>query len=283
MPDVMDRARTPLLTLITQQALDEDYEVAARRRESQGLARHRPGPRRAALVATAVFGVLLSMAFLNTTRNEGVDSASRSALIQKIESRRAEVADLQAAIAALRTENTELSAQVTDLTDERQEALGELERLQVRTGFVPVTGPGLRVTVTPPGSDPLGVQDSDLAMLVDGLWSAGAEAIAVNGHRLTARSAIRISGTAIEVNSTGIGPPYIVLAVGPSSMWPNFIENSSGLAFVSLSREWGFTYDIESEDDLTLPAAPRRLRTLRTARDGSSDDPPGAQRGGTEP
>ncbi len=111
-------------------------------------------------------------------------------------------------------------------------------------------------------------------MLVDGLWAAGAEAISVNGHRLTARSAIRTSGTAIEVNSTGIGPPYHVLAIGDTNgMWADFFETSAGLAFDGLSREWEFDYEIEPEDDLTLAAAPRRLRSLRTAMADAEESP----------
>ncbi len=155
MPDVIDRARTPLLTLITQQALDEDYEVAARRRATREPREPRGRSRQAAVVAMAVFGVLLSMAFLNTTRNEGVDSASRNTLIDRIESRRAEVADLQERIAALRTQNADLTELVTDLTNERQEAQAVLEQIEVTTGFAAVTGSGLRVTVEPTaGADP---------------------------------------------------------------------------------------------------------------------------------
>jgi uncharacterized protein YlxW (UPF0749 family) len=226
---------------------------------------------------------MLSLAFVNTSRNEGAESAGRSSLIERIEARRAAVDQLQGEIARLRRQNAELAQRVTELTADRQGALAELEQMQVRTGFVPVFGPGVRITVEATRDDPNQVQDSDLAMLVNGLWSAGAEAISVNDHRLTARSAIRTSGTAIEVNSSGIAPPYTVQAIGPESMWADFFERSSGLAFDALAREWHFTYDIQPETDLTLPAAPRRLRTLRNAREGSGSDLPGGSlRGDTE-
>ena len=54
------------------------------------------------------------------------------------------------------------------------------------------------------------VRDADLAILVDGLWNAGAEAIAINGQRLTALTPIRNAGPAIQVNSTPLVPPYVV-------------------------------------------------------------------------
>ena len=40
----------------------------------------------------------------------------------------------------------------------------------------------------------------DLQIVVNGLWDAGAEAISVNGQRLTSKSAIRFAGQAILVN-----------------------------------------------------------------------------------
>ena len=49
----------------------------------------------------------------------------------------------------------------------------------------------------------------DLATLVDGLWQAGAEAIAINGRRLTALSAIVNSGIAVRVNRSELNPPYV--------------------------------------------------------------------------
>ena len=54
-----------------------------------------------------------------------------------------------------------------------------------------VHGPGLRITVSdnPDGSSDGRVRATDLRLLVNGLWQAGAEAIAINGRRLTGISA----------------------------------------------------------------------------------------------
>ena len=40
----------------------------------------------------------------------------------------------------------------------------------------------------------------DLQIVVNGLWASGAEAVSVNGQRLTSKAAIRFAGQAILVN-----------------------------------------------------------------------------------
>ncbi|CAM5647734.1 membrane protein [Streptomyces purpurascens] len=50
--------------------------------------------------------------------------------------------------------------------------------------------------------------------VVNGLWESGAEAVSINGQRLTALSAMRAAGDAILVDNKPLVPPYTVLAVG---------------------------------------------------------------------
>ena len=96
-------------------------------------------------------------------------------------------------------------------------------RDELAAGTGAVGGPGLRVTVEdapvtradPEAADPdLRVQDVDLQVVVNGLWAAGAEAVAVNGQRLTALTAIRTAGSAILVDLAPLSSPYVVEAVG---------------------------------------------------------------------
>ncbi len=113
------------------------------------------------------------------------------------------------------------------------------------------------------------VRDNDLALLVNGLWSAGAEAISVNGQRVTVMTSIRTSGRAIEVNSVGIAPPYTVLAIGDrGSLQANFFDTTSGLAFDGLTRRYGMPFDMDNEEQISLPSAPNQLLRLRSVRAG---------------
>ncbi|CAN5364396.1 DUF881 domain-containing protein [soil metagenome] len=268
LPELPERIHLPLLTLITQQSLDEDYLVAAERRTAGAPRPRRGRPQRIVALVVAVFGVLISTAFVQTTRNADVDDAGRATLIDRLESERDLLARQQEQVADLRARNLELEDNLGGLADTEQEALVRNRRLQIRTGFLAVTGQGVRVTVTDrPGADPVQqVQDSDLGLLVNGLWEAGAEAIAVNGQRLTAMSAIRTSGQAIEVNGRGIAGPYVIEAIGDTrTLSARLFDTTTGLTFVGNADVYGFTYAVDNVAELSLPAGPPVYLMLRSA------------------
>lgn len=281
--DLPPRVILPLLDRVQRQSLDEDYLFAAERRAQRAAAhgthadvrRGSGHPRRVAAVAVAVFGIMASTAAVQTQQNASVADEGRASLLARIDGESDRVARLQEQIADLREVNADGEQQALELGEQQQAVTARLRRLQVRTGFVAVRGEGIRVTVTDEatGTPDGAVKDEDLALLVDGLWAAGAEAISVNGHRLTAMSAIRVSGVAIEVNGVGIASPYTVLVVGdPLSLQAKFFDTSSGLAFNDLSQRYGFEFDMQNEDELSLPQAPLAMRVLRWADPGSSQD-----------
>ena len=117
------------------------------------------------------------------------------------------------------------------------------------------------------------VRDEDLALLVNGLWTAGAEAIAINGERLTPLTYIQNSGPAINVNSQPLVAPYTIEAIGDQrTLQANLLESSSGARFTDLVRLLGFGFERQNANDLRLPGV--GLRRLRTATSGLSGEPP---------
>jgi uncharacterized protein YlxW (UPF0749 family) len=180
------------------------------------------------------------------------------------------VQDLQSEISDLRESNARADATLLELGDQVNNVEGVANTLGAVTGFTPVTGEGIRIALENPAysgdPDTEHIRDSDLALLVNALWTAGAEAVAVNGQRISPRTAIRNSGTAIEVNSSGIAPPYVVQAIGNSdTLSSRLLETSSGAAFAVLAGDYGWSYETDNVDDMRLPAAPPRLRQLRSA------------------
>lgn len=277
--DATARTRTPLLGLITAEALERDYLLVAQRRVAAGSgpddgprsgARRVPG-RVAVVAVVAVFGILVTAAALETSANADADRASRADLIERIEARRTAVQNLQRAITELREENAGAERRLIATGDSVNAVESDADDLGAATGFTPVRGEGIRIAVdNAEASDPATehIRDSDLALLVNGLWSAGAEAISVNGMRISASSAIRNSGTAIEVNSIGIAPPYVVQAVGDTAtLSSRLVETSSGAAFAVLAGDYGWSFDVDNVGEMRLPAAPSRLRQLRSAKE----------------
>jgi uncharacterized protein YlxW (UPF0749 family) len=135
---------------------------------------------------------------------------------------------------------------------------------------VAVAGPGVVITVDDaPGSetDPSDrVLDLDLQILVNGLWESGAEAVSVNGHRLSPLTAIRGAGQAITVDYRSLTRPYRVEAIGDARTLPaSFTQSSAGAWWNDLSRNRGMSFALTGVDELTLDADPGIV--LRYARE----------------
>ena len=83
-----------------------------------------------------------------------------------------------------------------------------------------------RTPVPPDGSESdYLVGSRDIRTVVEELWLAGAEAIAVNGERITPTTAIIDIGTSVLVNSAYLAPPYQVTAIGPPDLYDRLSES----------------------------------------------------------
>jgi uncharacterized protein YlxW (UPF0749 family) len=264
-----DRVTMPLLTLVTQEAVDEDYVHAAQRRAAAGTTPPPTGRTslRGAAAVAIVFGLLVALAAVQTARNAGVQQASRDALIARIDARKKDVGSLRDRIAMLQRQNDDLQSANSRVRGQLAETTVVQRSLQTSTGFVAVQGPGLRVTVSdnPDGSAEGRVRASDLRLLVNGLWQAGAEAIAINGRRLSNISAIVNSNISVQVNRSPLTPPYVVSAIGDSGLGARLQTTDSGQQFQALSGQFGFGVDRQNVGELDLPSAPDTQLQLRYA------------------
>jgi len=267
-----EHVTTPLLSLITEQALEQDYRSVAERRGQEGVAPDPPRSRAAAAAVIAVFGILISVAAVQNSRNEEVEDAGRTTLISRIGEARDDLEDRQARIADLTRENLGLTDALTELAAVQQQAASQVRRLQLLTGYLPATGEGVRVVVNDnPGGDPIQrVTDADLAMLADGLWEAGAEAIAINDQRLNPLGSIRNVGSAIHVNTVPLTPPYVVRAIGDArTLQADLLNTTHGARFFSLADQLGFELSVDDVPELQLPAA--RQRPLNHVETGTAE------------
>jgi uncharacterized protein YlxW (UPF0749 family) len=98
------------------------------------------------------------------------------------------------------------------------------------------------------------VSDRDLQTVVNEVWAAGAEAVAVNGQRLTALSAIRSAGKAVLVDFRPISPPYEVAAIGPPQLRTRFVDGFGG-SYLQVLRDYGIDYAVQDDGDLQLGAS----------------------------
>jgi uncharacterized protein YlxW (UPF0749 family) len=251
----------PLLARVMTDTLDEDYAYIAGHRAAQPTddattsTAKRPISLAMALVL-AVFGALLITAAIQTHRNKPGAERERAALISQIDAGSASVDRLRARTSTLQSDIQDLRDSVLRSTDRGQALDQRLQHLGAIAGTAAVTGPGVQVTVDDAAGAANGgkVLDVDLQVLVNGLWAVGAEAISINGHRLTTLTAIRVAGEAITVNYSALSPPYVVDAIGnPETMPADFLDTSAGQTWQDLQSNYGLRFAMIPADSLSLP------------------------------
>ena len=167
---------------------------------------------------------------------------------------RREVTQLRAEVDAARAEGATRSGAVAA----QQQALEELATV---SGLVAVSGPGLRVTLDDSGLDEPGpgatvndlvIHSQDVQAVVNALWRAGGEAIAINGQRLISTSAVLCVGNTLLLNGTVHSPPYVVSAVGASR--DRFDDDRLVRRLKAAASAFGLTFSVERSGELQIPA-----------------------------
>jgi uncharacterized protein YlxW (UPF0749 family) len=266
------------LTELFRNPLDAGYADAAARRARDGGP---PGRSRVmsgvAVLTVVALGFLLAVAYQQTVADEPAASNARQTLVDQVQNRRSETAEMQQEADQLRREVAALRARQLGGA-----AVAQLNELETTAGLAPVRGSGAKITIRdgPTSVDPLTgehdtqalVKDSDLQLACNALWSEGAEAIAVNGQRLTATSTIRQAGEAILVDFRPVTTPYEVVAIGPNSLADAFRDGYAGRFFKELASRYGMAFDAAAVKNVTLDAASDV--TLRVARPSTPPPPP---------
>jgi len=279
-----------LLTDLFRQPLEPGYAEAAARRAVTGPV---AGPARAAarslrLVVLVIAGFLLAVAYQQVVASESVTSRTRAGLAADAASRRTEVDRLGRDAGRLRDDVSRLREQALAADPE----LAELRDLEARTGLARVRGDGVVVKLAdgPAPVDPVTgraadnkgrVSDRDLQDIANALRRAGAEAIAINGQRLTATSTIRESGEAILVDHRPVTGPYEVTAIGPDGLAKSLLGSTTGRRFRRYVDTYRMQFEVRARKGLTLQAG--AAPGLRHARPPAPPVPPPAGPSGGSP
>lgn len=204
-------------------------------------------------VMAAVFGLLLTIAAVQTRNDRPATEAERDALVENIRLRQDLVAGKQETAERLREDIADLQA--TSVGDNPAAT-----SVRIAAASLPVRGPGLVLTVTSSRDDEElagRLTDTDVQLVVNGLWLAGAEAVAVNGHRLTATSAIRSAGEAITVNYRSVTEPIVVTAVGDGeTLTHQWEQGPSGRYLDARAEADDITFSVRRSDEVEMSAAP---------------------------
>jgi uncharacterized protein YlxW (UPF0749 family) len=246
-----------LLEQIADTALDDDYYVV--RAGEQAPSRKFNTPLTALVLAA--FALLVMVAAVQTRNDRPATERERSTLISDVAARKELQATREATAERLRKEVADLSGSVDRFDPAYQ-------NLRLEAGDVAATGPGITVVVSPStlGNTDGSVTDDDLQILINGLWYAGAEAVAINGERIGSLTGIHFANGAINVNFNNIAPPYTVVALGQSdSLLQRFEHNPAGRYWASRQKDAAVQFGVTPSSDLSVPAVPKKRMTIRHA------------------
>ena len=247
-----------LLQRIVDEAMDPGYLEAHERGDIQTTGRRHS---LAISVVLCLLAILVVAAVLQVRAGAPSDGNTRADLVERVGTATQSLNDIQRRVERLTTsaDNARAAALTGSASD--QALSNEVASLESQVGGGAVTGPGVRITLQdgPPapagegGPDLARVLDTDVQLVVNGLFAAGAEAVSVNGQRVTVLSPIRSAGEAVLVGFRPLTPPYEVTAVGSDNLAADFEAGQARAELAGLESTYGIGVDITPVEEATVP------------------------------
>ena len=133
----------------------------------------------------------------------------------------------------------------------------ELKENNMLLGLTDVTGEGVEVFLEDATTTDNNLNASlqiihfdDLQWVINELRNAGAEAIEVNGQRITSTTAITCEGNIIKVNGERIGSPFTIKAIGSQNLLYGALERAG--SWLDQIRDDGNTAEVRKLDNITI-------------------------------
>jgi uncharacterized protein YlxW (UPF0749 family) len=212
-----------------------------------------------------VLGFLVAAAVAQERAQEERLPEQTADLVQLVRRREAAIRDLSAQVGQLSDELAGAQEAGARESSRVRSVLVRVERLRGPAGLAPLTGPGLVVELADSAEAPrttgdvtdLRIQDVDLQLVVNALWSAGAEAVAINDLRVTSTTAIREAGAAILVNFHAVSSPYRVTGIGDAdALRRGTFGSEIARQFEVWTQIYGLGFAIRSPERVSVPAVP---------------------------
>jgi uncharacterized protein YlxW (UPF0749 family) len=179
-----------------------------------------------------------------------------------------------AAIHAQDDELADLQSRVERLTEQAASRNSDVAAAQaagnagaVSAALVPLTGPGLVITLDdaprrPDGAlpvdarpDDLVIHQSDVQAVVNAVWAAAADGVAIMDERLIATSAVRCVGNTLLLQGRPYSPPFLIAAIGDIDAVRRQLAASPEVAVLQQAvDDFGLTFEVRPVPRLTLPA-----------------------------
>lgn len=245
--------------------IDEDRSQATTDPSIQDVrsdSRHPRLARSASVIVMALAGLMMTTAAINS-RGHDLRPERDTDMATLVRSQASHNAALQKEAAGLR-------AQVEDLSKANQtpgvtsSVISSASALAPSVGLGAVSGKALRVTLddaplseNPDGVDAnmLVVHQQDIQMVVNTLWSGGAEAMTIQGQRVISTTAVKCVGNTVVLHGVAYAPPYVIEAIGDLNAMQKALDTSEA---VCIYKEYVSAYQlgwsVERAGQVTMPA-----------------------------
>jgi uncharacterized protein YlxW (UPF0749 family) len=178
------------------------------------------------------------------------------------------------AIARQAGQLAELQGQVQQLTEQAASRNGDVAAAQatgdagaLSAALVPLTGPGVVITLDDAGARPDGslpvnaraddlvIHQSDVQAVVNAVWAAAADAVAVMDQRLIATSAVRCVGNTLLLQGRTYSPPFVITAIGDAGAIRAQLAASPQVAVLQQAVDaFGLTFAVRERPAVSVPA-----------------------------
>lgn len=222
----------------------------------------------------AVFGFLVVTAVASARLNEKQAEPRKAQLIKLIQQRRSQVAKLDGEVRGLRADVTRAQRRASRRSELDRDKAKRMADLAAAAGTTALKGKAVVVRLAdsdkkptdPDQADAYRIHDADLQLVVNALFAAGAEAVAVNDSRLVATTPIRAAGDTIVVNFRPLSPPYTVSAIGADR--DGFEKSEIAKRFTRWQKLFGLGYRVK-EETVTVPAYTGRVAITTAKPEGT--------------
>lgn len=157
---------------------------------------------------------------------EGLSNLRSDELVRILDNVTQENSRLSGEIRELERTRSQLAAGATS-EEARSAAQARLDAIQVLSGTVAATGPGIELTITDPERR---VRAAQLLDALQELRDAGTETVEINGVRVVASTYFTDLDGAIAVSGTRVEPPYLIRAIGDPPTMAAAMDIPGGVA-----------------------------------------------------
>ena len=226
-------------------------------------ARRIRGTRIAVLLVTALVGYLLVGQVRTSGRlTQRLEALSEGDLARILSGLTTEADNLQTQIATLKLERLSLQTSTQRDAAATKAADDQLRALTILAGTVAASGPGVTVEVVDPDAS---VRYDLFIDIIQELRDAGAEAVAVNDHRVGIRSWFAAApGGGVVVDGAAIAAPFQIVAIGDPATLDGGLAIPGG-ALDTLRAQRGVSVSVQRAARVVVPAL-ASAPNLRVAR-----------------